>query len=232
MNFYAVIPTEILTSDKISSHEKILYGVISSLTNKTGYCFASNAALAEFFKKDDNVPHVKTISKWVNNLVDVGFLTNEITSSENNKKAQRRLRLTDKVIIRETIAQTKKEPKKENTGKYKGREKEIKQIISYLNKVTKKSFRYDTDSYIDVICGRFNEGGRTVDDFIKVIEVKSLDTWYINNPQYFAPTTLFSKSKFDKNLNSWTPEVRTIIYESFNYSEDEVVELDLAEEEY
>lgn len=44
---YSVIPTEVMLSKNISSTSKILYGLISSLCNERGYCWASNEYLGE-----------------------------------------------------------------------------------------------------------------------------------------------------------------------------------------
>jgi hypothetical protein len=42
---YSVIPTEVILSKDLSSTAKILYGIISSLCNEKGYCWASNEYL-------------------------------------------------------------------------------------------------------------------------------------------------------------------------------------------
>jgi len=46
-NWYAVITAPILLARDISSTQKILIALISNLSNDRGYCFASNAYLAE-----------------------------------------------------------------------------------------------------------------------------------------------------------------------------------------
>jgi len=42
IGYYAIIPSTILFNEKIKSNEKLLYAVITVLSNKEGYCFASN----------------------------------------------------------------------------------------------------------------------------------------------------------------------------------------------
>lgn len=44
---WSVIPTEVILSKEISSTAKVAYGVISSLCNEKGYCWASNDYLGE-----------------------------------------------------------------------------------------------------------------------------------------------------------------------------------------
>lgn len=44
---FSVIPTEIIINKELSSTNKLLYAIISSLTNEKGYCWASNKYLGE-----------------------------------------------------------------------------------------------------------------------------------------------------------------------------------------
>jgi DNA-binding transcriptional ArsR family regulator len=45
--FYCVIPIYILQNPNISAEAKILYGELSALVNKYGYCYATNEYLAK-----------------------------------------------------------------------------------------------------------------------------------------------------------------------------------------
>jgi len=77
----------------------------------------------------------------------------------------------------------------------------IKDILSFLNKKTGKSFKNTTQKTHELIQARFNEGF-TKEDFFKVIEKKTND--WLNNEKmkdYLQPTTLFS-NKFEGYLNS------------------------------
>ena len=47
--YWAVIPSPVRYDENLTPSEKLLYGEISSLTNKTGYCFAANAYFAELY---------------------------------------------------------------------------------------------------------------------------------------------------------------------------------------
>ena len=63
IGYYAIIPSTVLFNERIKANEKLLYAVITVLSNKEGYCYASNTYLGKLLKAQ---PH--TISKWVSHL--------------------------------------------------------------------------------------------------------------------------------------------------------------------
>ena len=86
IGYYAVIPSTILFNNDLKPNEKLLYAVITVLSNKEGYCYASNAYLGKLFNV---VPH--TISIWVSNLKNRGFLYVDIITDEKGEVIQRRI---------------------------------------------------------------------------------------------------------------------------------------------
>ena len=87
---YSVIPATILYNKELKANEKLLYAMITSLACKEGYCFASNKYLAE--KLDVNP---KTVSSWISDLRDKGFITVELIRNENNQIIQRKIHIND-----------------------------------------------------------------------------------------------------------------------------------------
>lgn len=86
IGYYAVIPSTILFNNDLKPNEKLLYAVITVLSNKEGYCYASNAYLGKLFNV---IPH--TVSIWVSNLKNKGFLYVDIITDEKGEVIQRRI---------------------------------------------------------------------------------------------------------------------------------------------
>ena len=90
IGYYSVIPATVLYDKELKANEKLLYAIITSLVCKKGYCFASNKYLAE--KLDVNS---KTVSSWISDLRDKGFIIVELIRNENNQIIQRKIYIND-----------------------------------------------------------------------------------------------------------------------------------------
>lgn len=77
-NYYSIIPADVRYSD-IPQGAKLLYGEITALSNKEGYCWASNAYFAGLYDV-----HVNTISNWVSQLKEKGFI--DYTVDDHNTR--------------------------------------------------------------------------------------------------------------------------------------------------
>ena len=105
----------------------------------------------------------------------------------------------NKVIISESLSNGYVTIKDKDKDKVKGH---IIIIINYLNEKTGKKYRHNSKVATEKINARINEGF-TVGDFIKVIDNKSKDPYFIKN-DYMRPETLFG-NKFESYLN-WNPK--------------------------
>lgn len=79
-NWNLIVPSVILFDNNLSSTEKILLSLIHSLSNETGYCYASNKYLSEVF----NMNKV-ALSNILTHLENKQYI---IRSVERNEKKQ------------------------------------------------------------------------------------------------------------------------------------------------
>ena len=93
-NYYSIITADVRYSKDLSCFEKLLYSDIASLTNKNGYCNASNKYFAKVFNKS-----VSSITKAVSNLVKHEFLESVLIKDDSNVIIERKLYLVSKITI-------------------------------------------------------------------------------------------------------------------------------------
>lgn len=70
-SYYSILTANVRYDPRLKNHAdcKVLYSEITALSNKSGYCHATN----KYFSKLYDRP-VPTISKWINLLKDCGYL--------------------------------------------------------------------------------------------------------------------------------------------------------------
>ena len=69
-NYYSVIPAEVRYDDRLPAAAKLLYGEISSLANRDGYCFARNEYFSDLYRVTD-----RTITRLISKLAEYGYVT-------------------------------------------------------------------------------------------------------------------------------------------------------------
>lgn len=80
--YYSVLPAEVRYDKRLKPSEKLLYAEITALTSKTGKCWATNKYFAELYDVD-----VLTVSRWVSNLRDCGYIEVELDKDGGNKRS-------------------------------------------------------------------------------------------------------------------------------------------------
>jgi hypothetical protein len=80
-SYYAVIPSEVRYDNRLRPSEKLLYGEITCLCNKTGRCWAENQYFANLYDVNK-----KTVSSWVSNLQKLGYIGVNVDKKDNNKR--------------------------------------------------------------------------------------------------------------------------------------------------
>ncbi len=90
INYYAIIPATIRYSKELKANEKLLYGEITALSNKNGYCYAQNRYFADLY----NVS-IETVSRWLSHLQKMGFINIEIKRNENKEIIARYIYIVD-----------------------------------------------------------------------------------------------------------------------------------------
>lgn len=88
-NYYSIITANVRYDNRLTDSEKLLFAEITSLSNKYGYCTASNGYFAKLYE----VTKV-TISRRIANLKECGYLSVEIIREGNEIKQRKMYPLT------------------------------------------------------------------------------------------------------------------------------------------
>lgn len=118
--YYAIIPANVRYDKRLKPNAKLLYGEITSLTNKEGFCWAENSYFAELF---DVSP--ETISRWISQLFELGYVYVELLKSEGNKR---------KITIDEKVNRSCQKSQEVLTKKSRPIDKKVNSLIGINNK--------------------------------------------------------------------------------------------------
>lgn len=86
IGYYAVIPATVLFNERLKPNEKLLYALITALSNKEGYCYASNKYLGEKLGVDP-----VTVSRWITDLRRNNYAFVDIMRNEKKEIICRRI---------------------------------------------------------------------------------------------------------------------------------------------
>ena len=89
-NYYAIIPAYIRYNKELKFGERLMYGEITALSNKSGYCYASNKYFADLYGVSQS-----TISRWISHLAELNSIDVQIIRNEKKEIIERRLYITD-----------------------------------------------------------------------------------------------------------------------------------------
>ena len=90
INYYAIVPASVRYNQNLKPAEKLIYGEITALTNKNGYCFANNRYFANLY----NVS-IHTVSQWISHLEKLGYIIVELIRDDKKEIKERRIYIND-----------------------------------------------------------------------------------------------------------------------------------------
>ena len=72
-SYYAIIPANVRYDKRLKAMERIMYGEITALANKMGYCTAKNKYFGGLYEV-----HQNTAGGWINRLENLGYIRTEL----------------------------------------------------------------------------------------------------------------------------------------------------------
>lgn len=89
-NYFAIIPAYIRYNKELKFGERLMYGEITALSNKEGYCYAKNKYFADLYDVSQS-----TISRWISHLAEFNSIDVQIIRNERKEIIERRIYIKD-----------------------------------------------------------------------------------------------------------------------------------------
>ena len=113
VSYYAIIPADVRYDTNVCPNAKLLYGEITALCNRRGYCWANNSYFAELY----NVSKT-SISKWISQLIENGYVVSTIQYKDGTKEILNRYLRIVSYPIEEKLSTPIEEKLKDNTTSF------------------------------------------------------------------------------------------------------------------
>ncbi|MDK8379979.1 helix-turn-helix domain-containing protein [Lacticaseibacillus rhamnosus] len=84
-SYYAIIPAGVRYDKQLPQGAKLLYSEITALSNKNGYCWASNDYFAKLYSVSNS-----TIQSWLKSLEDKSYISRVIKYKNGSKEVEQR----------------------------------------------------------------------------------------------------------------------------------------------
>lgn len=85
-SYFAIIPATVRYDERLSPNAKLLFGELTALANQTGACWASNQYFGDLYGKSK-----KSVSHWIKQLNEFGYIDVKIFYKEGSKEVEKRL---------------------------------------------------------------------------------------------------------------------------------------------
>lgn len=223
MNYaFGILPTIIRQDSRVSDFACRLFSEVDSLSNKFGYCFATNSALAKLLGKSPS-----QISRTLSELEGLGYISlvfedgykrkiypkrdfREFEGVDENAEGGTQNCVGGYADLQRGVRKNSNHNKIIKEDKYnkiiekKGAPSEsVKEVIDYLNTKANTSFKATTKETIQFVTARQKVDGWELEDFKLVIDFKVHD-WGKDDrmKQYICPSTLFRASNAEKYMQA------------------------------
>lgn len=91
-NYFAIIPASVRYDKRIKPLARLLYAEITALSNKYGYCWATNKYFSDLYETSE-----KTISRLINDLKNNNYINVSIEYDKEKHTKKRKIQL-DKIV--------------------------------------------------------------------------------------------------------------------------------------
>ena len=187
-SFYSFLTADVRYDPRLKNHadEKVLFSEITALSNKYGFCSASN----DYFAKNYERPK-PTISRWINHLKKLGYLKIEIVRKGKQIIGRKMFAITTPVNANINRGIGVGVNRGINVDVERGINVDVKDNITSLNTITNNK-KYPRPKHKKRVYDKDSDYYKLSEFFIKQIKK--------NNPNFKDP-----------NIQKWSDDFRKIV---------------------
>lgn len=198
-NYYAVIPANVRYDKDLTANAKLLYGEISALCDKGGYCWATNSYFANLYGLSQI-----SISRLIKTLKDKGYIEVKISYIDGTNGIDKRYIQ----ICKESINKNDNTPINKN----------VKENNTSINNtsITKENIKERFDKFWNAYPKKKSKGvvekwftkNKPSEDLVnemidKINLLKTTEQWKKNNGQYIPyPSTWLNAKGWEDEISS------------------------------
>lgn len=194
VGYYAIIPAHIRYDNELPANAKLLYGEITALCNKEGYCWATNDYFAKLYDCSKS-----TISRLISNLKKRGYIKTISGRKDGSGEEQRYIQICEDAfskmgtVLPENAYDTTQNC--EATMLKNEKDNNTRDIITFKTKTNKKKYKTDVFDYASILA--------TIEDD----ELRDLYTKFLEMREYInAPMTDYALGLLIKRVNTLEPQ--------------------------
>ena len=198
-NYYAIIPANVRYDKDLTANAKLLYGEISALCDKGGYCWATNSYFANLYGLSQI-----SISRLIKTLKDKGYIEVKISYIDGTNGIDKRYIQ----ICKESINKNDNTPINKN----------VKENNTSINNtsITKENIKERFDKFWNAYPKKKSKGvvekwftkNKPSEDLVnemidKINLLKTTEQWKKNNGQYIPyPSTWLNAKGWEDEISS------------------------------
>lgn len=216
-NYFAIIPADVRYDERLTANAKLLYGEITALCNEKGYCWATNDYFANLYGVTK-----KTVSRYVSELVDCGYITNELFYADGTKEVEKRI-IT---LKKDTYGQNCLYPMDKNV--HTPMDKNVQDNNTNNNNTNNKKEKYKKEKVVsegkiippslDMVTAYCNERGNGINPqaFINFYESKG---WMVGKNKMKNWKSAIGTWETNNGFHYEEPKKETVIYSNSDLSD-------------
>lgn len=223
-SYFAIINANVRYDSELTPNAKLLYGEITALSNKYGFCIATN----EYFSKLYNVS-TRTITEWIRKLEDRDYIKTELETKryeDGTVKKIRKIYIDHIEVLRQDQVEDLQQDQVEENFSYNSTidnntsKKEIykekftpptlEEVVEYCKERNNKiDAQYFIDYYTRIgwVYGKnrlpIKDWKSCVRTWEKNLKTKDVPTWF-NEEQQIDSASLEEQEELDKLLSEIT----------------------------